>query len=200
MAIPFSLLGYGLLGYFSGSMSFALWITRMVIGVDVRDAGSGHASTTNTLRQAGLGWGIVVLALDLAKGYLPTMLALKFAPHDAAVPAAAAMAVVGHCWPLFAQFRGGMGLATAGGGLLAVSPFGFVLGVGIVAALTLLLKHSARAGLLAGIIIAPVYYLIGERGSIVWVAAASGIVIAIRFTSDWNRVYRELWLDREFDS
>lgn len=73
-------LGFCLLGYLSGSLPFALWITRLVKGVDVRQAGSGHATTTNTIRQAGFGAGALVFVLDTAKGFLPTWLALHFAP------------------------------------------------------------------------------------------------------------------------
>ena len=70
-------LGFALLGYLCGSLPFAIWITRLFKGVDVREAGSGHATTTNTIRhQAGFGPGALVLVLDIAKGFLPTWLAL----------------------------------------------------------------------------------------------------------------------------
>lgn len=184
------------LGFLAGSLPFSLWITKAIKGVDVRDSGSGHATTTNTIRQAGFGWGVLVLILDVTKGYFPTWLAMHYAPYGWAVPATAALAVVGHCWPIFAQFRGGMGLATAAGGMLAVYPFGLVVGVGIVVFLTLVIKHSARASVIGGLLFAPVFYILGERGIVLWLATALGIVLAIRFTRDWNRVYSELWLDR----
>ena len=68
------------LAYLSGSLTPSIWVTRWVRGVDVRDAGSGHATTTNTIRQAGFGWGALVLIVDIAKGYLPTWLALRPRP------------------------------------------------------------------------------------------------------------------------
>jgi acyl-phosphate glycerol 3-phosphate acyltransferase len=108
---------FPLLGYLCGSLPFSIWITRFVKNVDVRDAGSGHATTTNTIRQAGFGWGALVLILDIFKGFLPVYLA-SLVERDALrislyiVPLTAACAVIGHCWPIFAQFRGGMGLAT----------------------------------------------------------------------------------------
>lgn len=90
-----------------------------------------------------------------------------------------------------------MGLTPTGGGLLAIDiPLAFVA-LGALIALTLLIKHSARAALITGIIMAPLIYLFGGRGLIVYTAAASGVVLAVRFLSDWNRQYRELWLDRE---
>src|SRR5512142_3380809 len=73
---------FPLFGYLSGSLPFSIWITRFVKGVDVRDAGSGHATTTNTLRQAGFGWGALVLILDMAKGFIPTYLALQLVGQD----------------------------------------------------------------------------------------------------------------------
>lgn len=188
------------IGYISGSLTFSIWVTRFVKNVDVRDAGSGHASTTNTLRQAGFGWGILVLILDIAKGFIPTYLALyvvrdTISPYI--IPITAACAVIGHCWPIFAQFRGGMGLATFGGTLLAVNWFSFVIGLGLLLTITLAIRHSARASVFTGILIAPIFYLFDLRGMEIWIAFAGGLVIAYRFLIDWNRQYRELWLDRE---
>jgi glycerol-3-phosphate acyltransferase PlsY len=191
---------FPVLGYLSGSLPFSIWITRRVKGVDVRHAGSGHATTTNTIRQAGFGWGALVLILDIAKGFLPTYLALLVARDTISpyiVPLTAVCAVIGHCWPLFAQFRGGMGLATFGGALLAVNWFAFVVGLGLLLLLTITIHHSARASVAAGILMAPVFWLFNLGGMEFWIALAGGLVIAYRFLIDWNRKYRELWLDRE---
>lgn len=195
----FYALGFGLLGYLSGSLTPSIWITRLLKGVDVREGGSGHATTTNTIRQAGFGPGALVFIADVAKGFLPTWLALRYAPAGAAwiIPLTAGLAVVGHCWPLFAGFRGGMGLASAGGGLLAVQPLGFLIGLGVLVALVLLFHHGARASVAAGILIAPILWLCGLRNVVLWVGICDGLIIACRFLIDWNRQYRELWLDRE---
>lgn len=191
---------FPVLGYLCGSLPFSIWVTRYVKHVDVRDAGSGHATTTNTIRQAGFGWGALVLILDIAKGFLPTYLASHMGQDGVLpfiVPLTAALAIAGHCWPIFAQFRGGMGLATFGGSLLAVNWFAFVLGLGLLIVLLLVTRHGARASVFAGILIAPLFWLFNLRGPEFWIAIAGGIVIALRFTIDWNRKYRELWLDRE---
>ena len=188
---------FPLLGYLFGSLPFSIWITRFSKNVDVRDAGSGHATTTNTIRQAGFGWGALVMILDIAKGFIPTYLAIQYTGNNWVVALTAALAVAGHCWPIFAQFRGGMGLATFGGALLAANWFAFIVGLGLLLALTLTLHHGARASVLTGILIAPLFWLLNLRGVELWIAAAGGLVIAIRFLIDWNRKYRELWLDRE---
>ena len=185
------------LGYFCGSLPFSIWITRYVKHVDVREAGSGHATTTNTIRQAGFGWGALVLILDITKGFIPTFLALKYTNNPWVVALTAALAVAGHCWPIFAQFRGGMGLATFGGSLLAVDWFAFSLGLGLLIALLLIIRHGARASVLTGMLISPLFWLFHLRGTELWIALACGLVVAYRFFIDWNRKYRELWLDRE---
>jgi acyl phosphate:glycerol-3-phosphate acyltransferase len=193
-ALPFL---FPVLGYLSGSLPFSIWVTYYVKNVDVRDAGSGHATTTNTIRQAGFGWGALVLILDVAKGFIPTYMALQFTNTTWVVTLTAACAVIGHCWPLFAQFRGGMGLATFYGSLLAVNWFAFIIGLGLLLLLVITIRHGARATVFAGILITPVLWLFNLRGIEIWVALAGGLVIAFRFLADWNRQYRQLWLDME---
>ncbi len=195
--LPFYILGFALLGYLCGSLPFAVWVTRLVKGVDVREAGSGHATTTNTIRQAGFLAGALVFVLDVTKGFVPTWLALHFTHNPWIAALTGAMAVVGHCWPLFAGFRGGMGLAPANGAMMAALPWAILVCYAMIGLLTLLLKHSARASVISGILVAPVLLLLGQRGAVIWIAAAVGIVVAARFMIDWNRKYRELWLDRE---
>jgi len=190
-------IGFGLFGYLCGSLPFAVWITRLVKGVDVREAGSGHATTTNTIRQAGVLPGALVFILDVAKGFAPTWLALHYTPAAWIAVLTAALAVVGHCWPVFAGFRGGMGLATANGGMMAAFPCAIIITYAVLGLLTLILHHSARASVITGMLFAPLLWLAGLRGAGLWIAAAVGLVVTCRFLIDWNRKYRELWLDRE---
>ena len=63
--------------------------------------------------------------------------------------------------------------------------------------LTLIIRHSARASVIAGVLFAPVLWLVGLRGVLIWISIAVGLVITLRFTIDWNRKYHELWLDRQ---
>jgi glycerol-3-phosphate acyltransferase PlsY len=90
-----------------------------------------------------------------------------------------------------------MGLATLGGALMSIQWIAFVIGLGLLILLVLTIKHGARASVFTGILVAPVLWLVGLRGDLIWVAAAGGLVIAFRFLIDWNRQYRELWLDRD---
>ena len=73
----------------------------------------------------------------------------------------------------------------------------WLIGLGILITLTLTIRHGARANVLTGILMSPAFWLLGLRDIEFWIAIAVGIVIALRFLIDWNRQYRELWLDRE---
>jgi glycerol-3-phosphate acyltransferase PlsY len=186
-----------LLGAYSvGSIPFSIVITRLLKGIDVRTQGSGHAGATNTMRVAGWFPGIMVMILDLAKGALVAWFALSYSGRPLVAWAAIALVVGGHCWPALAGFRGGMGLATAGGALLIFWPLGFVLGIGLAAAMQLIVRHSARANIATAVLLAPLWLLFGASTLQVGAAVASGVMIAIRATADWNRVYHELWFDR----
>lgn len=185
------------LGYLSGSLPFAIWVTRWTRGTDVREGGSGHMTATNTIRQAGWAPGILVYLLDTAKGFLPVYLATRLGLPDWSTGLAAMLVVIGHCWPVFARFRGGKGLAVTGGVVLAVSPLGFLIAVGVLIFWVLVTRHAARGSLFAALVFPAVLWLAGFRGLMTWVSVPAGLVIAGRFIVDWNRKYRELWLDRE---
>jgi glycerol-3-phosphate acyltransferase PlsY len=186
----------GVFAYVIGSISFAVLVTRWKAGIDIRTIGSGHASGTNTMRAAGWAAAILVAVLDLSKGFFVVWLSLRFSGIKLTSAVAAGMVVVGHCWPMFAGFRGGMGLASGAGALLAVWPLGFVLALGLDVLLQLVVRHSARANFFTGLLLIPLWALFDASYQLLVIAAAVGVVISIRAFSDWRRVYKELWLDR----
>jgi acyl phosphate:glycerol-3-phosphate acyltransferase len=120
------------LGYLSGSLPWGLWLGRAMRGVDVRTLGSKNLGATNVYRSLGPAVGVPVLLLDIAKGALPTWLVPGLAAC-ALFPgglewcrlSVAAAAVLGHMFTVFAGFRGGKGVATSVGVLLALSPPAF---------------------------------------------------------------------------
>jgi glycerol-3-phosphate acyltransferase PlsY len=186
-----------LIAYGLGSLPFAVWITRWRTGEDIRRTGSGHAGATNVMRAAGWAVGAAVLLLDLGKGYLALALAMRLVESPLGLGLAAAALVAGHCWPILAGMRGGMGMAAGGGALVAVWPLGFVLAVGLAALMQLLIRHSARGNFAGGLLLTPLWLLFGASAQALAIAAGIGIVISIRATSNWHREYRELWFDRE---
>jgi glycerol-3-phosphate acyltransferase PlsY len=191
-----NLLWLAVVGYILGSIPFGVLVGYVLLRRDVRAGGSGHSGATNMVRQAGWKAGVLVALLDIAKGYAAGWLAVHYGMSPWAIALACAATVAGHCWPVLAGWRGGMGLGTLGGYILAIYPLGFVLGLGLAAAGSLILRHSARGNITAGLLFGPVLWLFSQSSTIGFIGAAGGLVIAVRSLSDWNRVYKEVWLDR----
>jgi glycerol-3-phosphate acyltransferase PlsY len=125
--------------YLIGSIPVGYLTVRLMRGIDIRDQGSGMIGATNVLRVLGRGPFVVVMILDAAKGYVPTIVTWYiFGAHDLQVAAGIA-AVLGHDFPIFIRFRGGRGVATSFGVYAALAlPLAvgmFALGVFIVLAL-----------------------------------------------------------------
>jgi acyl phosphate:glycerol-3-phosphate acyltransferase len=129
MMIIFNYFFAFLFAYLLGSIPAAVWIGRKFHGIDVRQHGSGNAGTTNVIRVLGWKTGIPVLFIDVAKGWLAAMLPhfLSLAPPDSVLLTnlkimTGMTAVIGHVFPLFVGFRGGKGVASIFGVLLALDP------------------------------------------------------------------------------
>ncbi len=183
--------------YLLGSIPFAILMTHWRTGIDVRDVGSGHATATNTMRAAGWIAGIAVMLLDVSKGFLAVWLTKRYTVFGWEPAIAAGMVIVGHCWPVFVGFRGGMGVASGAGALLATWPLGLVLAIGLGAANQLLARHSARGNALTGLLIGPLWLIFDAAGYEILLAVVVGLLLAYRARVDWTREYRELWWDRE---
>lgn len=120
------------LAYMLGSIPTAVWIGIVFHGIDVREHGSGNAGATNVIRVLGPKAGLPVLLFDVFKAWLAVYLANFFAPDYYSQNqivnfkiACGALAVVGHVFPLFANFKGGKGVATLVGVILAMYPIAF---------------------------------------------------------------------------
>jgi glycerol-3-phosphate acyltransferase PlsY len=119
-------LGLVIVAYLVGSIPFGVLIGRWFWGADVRDYGSGNIGTTNVFRVLGTKAGILVLACDMGKGFLPTFLATLFlAPWVAVV--VGLVTLLGHTYSVFLRGNGGKGVATGAGVILALMPVVFLV-------------------------------------------------------------------------
>ena len=112
-----------LAAYLIGSMPWSVWIGRLFYGVDVRDYGSGNAGATNTMRVLGTKPGLAVLILDALKGFMAVKLAVLFPAYAGDIELMVILgvcSVVGHIFPVFANFKGGKGIATLLGMIIAI--------------------------------------------------------------------------------
>lgn len=174
------------IAYLLGSINTAL-VVAASRGVDIRAVGSGNPGASNVLRSLGKGPALVVTLADLLKGFLPSLVGLLVWTPEAAA-AAGFCAVAGHCYPAFHRFRGGKGVATAGGVALALSPpvmIAMVLMYGIGLAAT---RISAVGSLAAVVASVPALIVAGvETGAVFWFGATM-VLIVFRHRSNLSRL------------
>jgi acyl phosphate:glycerol-3-phosphate acyltransferase len=140
---------YIFLAFFLGSLPFGYWLGRFR-GVDVRGQGSKNTGATNVGRVLGKKWGFLVLALDLGKGWLAVALATKVGHvGDSTAVGAAVMAVLGHVFSPWLGFRGGKGVATSAGALLALTPWVGISVIGVWGVVFLISRIVSVASLVA---------------------------------------------------
>ncbi len=116
--------------YLAGSISFASHFVRLMKGIDLRTVGSGNLGATNAARVLGRNWGIVIYVLDFLKGLVPVLIAqgplrdIYLGDHAPTLSLLMGLAAfVGHCLPVWHNFRGGKGVATASGLAVGLAPW-----------------------------------------------------------------------------
>lgn len=110
------------IGYFVGAIPNGVIVGRLVTGEDIREYGSGKMGATNVIRTAGTRWGLLVMALDAVKGGLPVLVARALTDDPWGMAIAGGAVLVGHVWPVYVGFRGGRGVASYAGAVLAMHP------------------------------------------------------------------------------
>lgn len=125
--------------YLLGSIPTSVWFGKIFFNIDLREYGSGNAGATNALRVFGNRAGIIVLLLDALKGYLAVSL-LVYLPNEVIYAenqwimvrlSLGILALLGHVFPVFANFRGGKGIATLAGVFVAVAPWAVLISLGV---------------------------------------------------------------------
>ena len=169
----FSLLAT-LIAYLVGSLSFAVIVSRAMGLSDPRTYGSGNPGATNVLRSGSKPAAIVTLLLDAAKGWLPVMLVKWFGPawdlSEGTQALAWLAAFLGHLYPVFFAFKGGKGVATAVGVLLAFEPLLALATLVTFAIIVFFSRYVSLASMVAAVF-APAYYLIGD--GVAWTASGA---------------------------
>lgn len=173
--------------YFVAAIPFGLLIGRLA-GVDVRRVGSGNIGATNVLRATGRGAAAATLLLDGLKGAAPVVIArlVPGAPPRLAV-ACAVVAVLGHCYPVYLRFRGGKGVATAAGALLALSPWAFALAVAAFAAVVGTTRLVSAASCAAAFAFPAAAWGLGEERAALG-AAGVALLIVWRHRENLRRI------------
>lgn len=177
---------WAIFGYLLGSVPFGLVITRALGLGDLRQIGSGNIGATNVLRTGNKGAAVATLLLDSGKGAIAVLLARHFGGETAAILAGGA-AFLGHCFPIWLRFKGGKGVATFLGTVIALNwPLGLIACAtwALTAAIT---RISSLSALLAAAL-APVFAWGLGRTDIAAVAAFMAVLIFIRHHANISRL------------
>ena len=145
------------LAYLIGSIPTAVWVSKRVYGIDIREHGSGNAGATNTFRILGSKAGSAVMLVDMLKGFLAVKLSLLsvFPWHSEAITNLQILlglaAVVGHIFPIWADFRGGKGIATLFGMILSIQPLVAISLICVFLAMLFLTRYVSLSSISASV-------------------------------------------------
>jgi glycerol-3-phosphate acyltransferase PlsY len=154
------------LAYLIGSIPTSVWVSRHFFGIDIREYGSGNAGATNTFRVLGPKWGTVVMVVDMLKGTAAVNLVLllpQYADSETLFLnlqiSLGLAAVLGHIFPIWAEFRGGKGVATLFGLVLGISPWTALSCSGVFLLVLFLTRFVSLSSILASIAF-PIFILV----------------------------------------
>jgi glycerol-3-phosphate acyltransferase PlsY len=177
-------------GYLLGAISFAVIIARSK-GVDILKFGSGNPGATNVTRAIGSKWGKLVFALDALKGYVAAGWPLIFMGESGLQLGIIGLiaSIIGHSFSIFLKFRGGKGVATTMGGLLALIPLILLIGVFVWGAVFLISRMVALASIFFALsLTASTYFIYGGGDPRFTLCLVLGILIIVRHRSNISRM------------
>jgi glycerol-3-phosphate acyltransferase PlsY len=181
------------LAYMIGSIPTAVWVSKAFFGIDIREYGSGNAGATNTFRVLGSRWGTFVMAIDMLKGVAATSLyiLLPYYMHNELertnfMVGLGLSAVLGHIFPIWADFRGGKGVATLFGMIMAIQPKVAVLCVGIFLLVLYLTRFVSLSSILASVAFAVFILVIFNEKEPLYRAFAIAVALMVVLTHQKN--------------
>jgi glycerol-3-phosphate acyltransferase PlsY len=166
-------------GYLLGSMPFGYWLVRLLKGEDIRKVGSGNIGATNVWRTYGKGYGIPIVVLDVAKGFIPAFVGTLLAGELVGALAGGA-AMLGHWRPLFLRFqKGGKTVATAGGTFFGIAPLLGAVGLAIWLLVFVLFRYASLASIVTALALPFVGLALGEPWPVIVFAAIAAVAVIV---------------------
>ena len=173
--------------YLVGSIPFGFLVGKMR-GKDIRTLGSKNIGATNVYRTVGKGWGLLAFLCDFLKGLLPTLAALRWS-GDANLPVLVGLAcVVGHTLTVFMRFRGGKGVATAFGMMIALAPLPTLAAFGVFVVTVWLSHYISLGSMLAAVTLGSVVWLVPASPLLRGVATAIAVFVVVKHRSNIVRL------------
>lgn len=183
--------------YLIGSIPTAYWIGKLFFNIDIREHGSKNMGASNAFRVLGSVWGIVVLVIDMAKGIAAVQLAHAVQSSDWLSSELTfwklmfgLVAVAGHIFPVFAGFRGGKGVATLFGLVLAIQPWVALISIGAFLIVVFLTKYISLGSIIAVIVFAAcVWFAVKETNVYMrWFSVVAALLVIVMHRSNIKRL------------
>ena len=175
-------------GYLLGSMPFGYWLVRLGKGEDIRRVGSGNIGATNVWRTYGRSYGLPIVVLDVAKGFVPALVGTLLVGELTGVLAGGA-AMLGHWRPLFLRFqRGGKAVATGGGTLLGVAPLLGAIALVIWVVVFLASRYASLASMATAVALPFVGLVLGEPWPVIAFAAIAAVAVLVLHRANIGRL------------
>ncbi len=166
-------------GYLLGSMPFGYWLIRLVKGEDIRRAGSGSIGASNVWRAYGRWYGIPVVLLDIAKGFVPALVGTILV-DELTGALAGGFAMLGHWRPLFLRFqKGGKAVATAAGTLFGIATLLGLIAMGFWLTTFLVTRYTSVASMVVAVALPFAALALGEPWPVVVFAVAAAVAVLL---------------------
>lgn len=180
---PMAIAAY-VIAYFIGNISPSTLLAKAK-GLDIKKEGSGNAGTTNALRVLGKKAAVITLIIDILKGSVSVLIGWLLAGQVGAM-GCVLFVMLGHIWPVLLRFKGGKGIATSFGSLLALDPLLAVIELAIVAVATVISKRMS-VGSITGLVLLPVV-CIWRQPDFVWIAIVISIIMLVKHRGNIQRL------------
>jgi len=182
------------LAYLCGSVPVGFLLASLA-GIDIRRQGSGNIGATNVARVVGWREGVLTLLGDVLKGFLPVLLSLYFGFEPWAIFWVGLASFLGHLYPVFLKFKGGKGVATSAGALLALTPLATLIGVVVWIIVFWLTRYVSLASLTAAVVLPLVILVISlqdhnKAKPLVYASACVAAIVVWRHRSNLCRLLR----------
>lgn len=181
------------IAYLIGSIPTAIWLSKAYFGIDIREYGSGNSGATNTFRVLGSRWGSLVMFVDILKGVVATSLYILL-PYYLTdewertnfMIGLGLAAVLGHIFPIWADFRGGKGVATLFGMIIAIQPLVAACCVGVFILVLYLTRFVSLSSILASVAFAVFILFVFNEKETLYRAFAIAVTMTVLLTHQKN--------------
>ncbi|MBP3333607.1 MAG: glycerol-3-phosphate 1-O-acyltransferase PlsY [Clostridia bacterium] len=180
--------------YFLGSINFAIYISKAAYNKDIRTFGSGNAGSTNVMRTFGTKAALIVLLGDIMKSFISVTVTMLVCGIEIAY-LAGLFAMIGHCYPIYYQFKGGKGFATAAGLVLAADPIAFLICATIFVIIVASTKFISAGSMMAAMFLPLVLNMLyrasgGIPGAVAICSVLLAVFIVFRHKENISRIMK----------